>query len=398
MLSYVIGHVILEAKLEPSVFQCLRRTKNRSPNGKVAQTHRHTSIPSTTTMSYGNTYNTQAYRSNTDANAGASRLWEDPAEDKTKPLMAVIVTISSGNSYDQLFQQQKQTPPEGGRVSLWSLPLNRKNMEDLRTSLDDQQNIPASLRELFDDLQQVPSSFAVFNFESVDVAWNKDLVLKLTDWPSPRPADSSTMWDPKIMGICPFKQVSKYSSNCELRFSSGILRECPSAQLVTVGQLCEGGEAHVHAMGGTIAYAPLKGVNLTAAPTLQILTVLTKANGCKPNITSDDCELATIREHKGYRVETVSAGPYYHTGGNLLLSLCHWVELSHLSTTEEDVFKAFAANQGAAYVQERDTVSQILGVSFCLLNSLGFLFTYSQIPFGSGLNPLSGFILTSLIP
>lgn len=320
-------------------------------------------------MSYGNTYNTQAYGSDTDANAGASRLWEDPAEDKTKPLMAVIVTISSGNSYDQLFQQQKQTPPEGGRVSLWSLPLNRKNMEDLRTSLDDQQNIPASLRELFDDLQQVPSSSAVFNFECCGCCSEQGFGTEID-----RSAIATTgrllhhgffvmfsdfslkallsKWDPEIMGVCPFKQVGDYSSNCELRFSSGILKECPSAQLVTVGQLCEGGEAHVHAMGGTIAYAPLKGVNLAAAPyTLQILTVLTKADGCKPNITSDDCELATIREHKGYAGHSLLS---YHTGGNLLLSSCHWVELSHLSTTEEDVFKAFAANQGAAYAQERD--------------------------------------------
>ena len=48
--------------------------------------------------------------------------------------------------------------------------------------------------------------------------------------------------------------VGETSSPFELRFKSGVLKECPSAQLQSVGDLAEEGKCHVATMSGTIVY------------------------------------------------------------------------------------------------------------------------------------------------
>lgn len=42
-------------------------------------------------------------------------------------------------------------------------------------------------------------------------------------------------WDNSILGPNPFKKVGETSETVELRFKAGDLKECPSAQLQTVG-------------------------------------------------------------------------------------------------------------------------------------------------------------------
>jgi len=247
--------------------------------------------------------------------------------------------------------------------------LNANNMNNLREAVDNREAIPESFKELFEEVDQVDAESTVFNFECCSPCTKEGFGGDLNAGVIAAVArllhhgffvmfsDFSLMallkaWDDDLLGKRPFQQVGSYGSSCELRFSPNVLKECASAQLVTVGQLCESGEAYVHAMSGTIAYAPLKGLDLSNEPyTMELLTVITKADQCQPTITEPNCTEAQIGDHKGYAGHSMLS--YKNGGGHLLLSSCHWVELSSLSTSEENVFQAFAANQGNNYRDAR---------------------------------------------
>lgn len=62
-------------------------------------------------------------------------------------------------------------------------------------------------------------------------------------------------WDEKLLGVNPFVQTSQTSSPVVLRFKAGELKECPSAQLQTVGEMADGGKCNVGVAGGTIVYS-----------------------------------------------------------------------------------------------------------------------------------------------
>ena len=81
-------------------------------------------------------------------------------------------------------------------------------------------------------------------------------------------------WDESILGPNPFKKVGETSSTAELRFKSGELKECPSAQLQTVGEMAEEGKVNVHTMGGTIMYGVNKKNLKHDKYKIQVLTVV----------------------------------------------------------------------------------------------------------------------------
>lgn len=295
-----------------------------------------------------------------------TQLHIDEKEDKSLPLMAVIVTIYSGSSYDSLFRTKRQEPPEGGRVSVWDMCLSEENMNDLAQSLDNPQQISPTLLPLFEDLKKVEPSSAVFNFECCS-ACNESGFSGASSSKATVSAVGRLLhhgyfvmasdfslkaliatWDSEILGECPVRNVGSYSSNCELRFVPAVLKECASAQLVAVGRLCENGEAHVHAMGGTIAYSTKPGVNLSVQPySLELLTVATKLDG---RVVRGADYTSQIGDHVGAAGHVMLT---YKTGGRLLLSSCHWLELSSLSTSEDNVFKAFEMHQGVEYAAKK---------------------------------------------
>lgn len=48
-----------------------------------------------------------------------------------------------------------------------------------------------------------------------------------------------SQWESSILGPNPFQKVGETSTTVELRFKAGDLKECPSAQLQTVGEMAE---------------------------------------------------------------------------------------------------------------------------------------------------------------
>eukprot|EP01103_Thecamoeba_quadrilineata_P015996 TRINITY_DN521_c0_g1_i1.p1 TRINITY_DN521_c0_g1~~TRINITY_DN521_c0_g1_i1.p1 ORF type:complete len:357 (+),score=47.42 TRINITY_DN521_c0_g1_i1:46-1116(+) len=298
------------------------------------------------------------------------RVFGIKEDDKSKPLLAVIITLYAGSSYDALFRTKQQEAPEGGRVSVWQMEINTQNMKDLIFSLDNRTAVAPSLKELFEDIDQVEPFATVFNFECCSQCsdhngfGNREMDIDtisamgrllhfgffiMTSDFSLKALIKS--WDKNVLGECPFIQVGSYSTSCDLRFVPGILKECPSAQLASVGNLCENGEAHVHAMSGTIAFSLKKNYQELVVDqpyTLQVLTVVTQTDGIPVSNDNSESVLASIRDYKGLIGHAVLT---YKTGGNLVVSSCHWLELSHLNTSEENVFKTWEINQGVEYAQ-----------------------------------------------
>jgi len=82
-----------------------------------------------------------------------------------KPLLAVVVTLRSGGSYDQLFTTKAQIV-DGGRVAVYYVPYNtEKDLDTIRRGAKGSQSSSGhmeQLNEIFRDISQVPVSFVKF--------------------------------------------------------------------------------------------------------------------------------------------------------------------------------------------------------------------------------------------
>ena len=63
-------------------------------------------------------------------------------------------------------------------------------------------------------------------------------------------------WKDKYeLGPNPFVETGGHTGNFQVKFSSAVLKECPSAQLQIIGDMVEDGSCNVLAAGGTIVYS-----------------------------------------------------------------------------------------------------------------------------------------------
>ena len=82
-------------------------------------------------------------------------------------------------------------------------------------------------------------------------------------------------WDEKVLGPNPFKKVAnEFSETVVLRFEPATLKESPSAQLQSVGDLSEGGKCNVQCAGGTIIYTVTRGKPITTSTSCRCLQSL----------------------------------------------------------------------------------------------------------------------------
>jgi hypothetical protein len=152
-------------------------------------------------------------------------------------------------------------------------------------------------------------------------------------------------WDHALLGPLPFEEVGTVSGSVRLRFQREHLMECPSAQLQCVGELCSDNFAGVHALGGTIQFVVKHDRPASDMYQLQILTV--------------------AEAPPGYQGATVEVGKYngtaghvllkYRSGGMMLVSATHWMELTNVNANEADVAQVLLQRQGefaAAQFQE----------------------------------------------
>jgi hypothetical protein len=281
-------------------------------------------------------------------------------------LVAVIVTICSGSSYDRLFTSVPQIAGEGKRVATYetsarSLPLIAAALSGRDSQGNRTAEFHRNLRRLTCDMQSVQPDSVLFNWECCSGCSCEhfpsapevmDLVKLLIDKGHMVMFSDFTLkaliqdWREDLLGPNPFVKVGEFHSSCQLQFDASCLSACPSTQLQKLGELASDGHADLHAMSGTIAYS----VNWIKADCnaykCEALTVMTKLDGetAKP-IPGQGCE---VRGQRGFAGHVLLTFP---TGGRLLASAGHWVELSRLDVTEERMLQA-AAMYGVAFENE----------------------------------------------
>lgn len=160
-------------------------------------------------------------------------------------------------------------------------------------------------------------------------------------------------WDESLLGPNPFHIVGEFDRSLTLRFDPEALKACDdSAQLQVLGELCAIGEAQVHALNGTKAYA----VDTSVRP-VQVLTVLSQLEG-RPaqeflaDSGHDRALLSQVGPHRGLAGHCIIG---YPGGGRLLTSSCHWIELTKLDADEASILAVAQERFGADYASNLRT-------------------------------------------
>jgi hypothetical protein len=227
---------------------------------------------------------------------------------------------------------------------------------------------------LVEDIHSVPADSVVFNWECCSGCGNKR-------FPCDEPhAGSCTMkfmgfalqsgwtvmcsdfslkslifeWSEEHLGPNPFVTVGSCNHQFCLEFvPSELQHEDVPQQLQVVGELCaDQGKAIVSAMGDTIVYIVDPKRTQTHLYEVKILTVVTDiASGSKPTKGKDDLK-CTIGE--GDALRSGWAGHValtYPSGGQLVTSMGHWIELSKIDTSLESVMRVAEKNFGTEEAQ-----------------------------------------------
>lgn len=285
-------------------------------------------------------------------------------------ISAVVLTVNGGSdSYDKLFTEVKQKGPEGKAVAVYE--ANYEALGAIAAALQGDQSQGGIYAELAQDVGSLadPASF-VANLECcgccsesgfgarpeaksglwqlVEACLSRGSFVMASDFSLKAIIKE---WKQEHLGPLPFVQLpGGCNTSFDLGFDSADLITAPSAQLNVVGQLCADGKAASRAMGGTIVYAIDKvGAEAAGAAgvTLQVLTVVEKVDGMNtstdPRFKHHLCTAGGSCGVAGHVLLT------YPSGGRLLTSMGHWIELTKLhGCTEESVLQA-AERRGAAY-------------------------------------------------
>eukprot|EP00931_Biecheleriopsis_adriatica_P013698 TRINITY_DN11516_c0_g2_i1.p1 TRINITY_DN11516_c0_g2~~TRINITY_DN11516_c0_g2_i1.p1 ORF type:complete len:427 (-),score=76.77 TRINITY_DN11516_c0_g2_i1:116-1396(-) len=309
-------------------------------------------------------------------------------ENKEDKLVAVVVTIFEGASYDENFRQmQPQTVP-GERVSTYSVGCcDVGRLLDLLAGTQEVPQAPSAWHDLMEDIRSVPSDSVTLNWECCAGCSDSGFPLCGASRPSRvqgggffrraaqrSVAASPTMqlmglavrrgytvmcsdfslkaliaeWSEEHLGPNPFV---KMEDECDQQFQLDFLpeelqnEEVPQ-QLQVVGELCsEQGKAIVSALGGTIVYT----VNPRRARTdlyeLKVLTVVSSWAGGRGSFPEAmKCSIGAGDAEKRGAAGHVTLT--YASGGQLLTSMGHWIELTRIDTSLESVIQVAARNFG----------------------------------------------------
>jgi len=126
-------------------------------------------------------------------------------------------------------------------------------------------------------------------------------------------------WDAHLLGSNPFVKLGECSNKMELGFIPNDLKESSSVQLQLVGQLCEKGSLTIHALSGTVVFGLKEEKKVYPEFDIKLLTIVTRAEG---QGKLDNCEIASKRGSIGHVMLT------FKSGGTMLLSAGHWIEMS----------------------------------------------------------------------
>jgi len=301
--------------------------------------------------------------------ASKSELSIIPQPNSEKEVASVIVTICGDSSYDNIFRSIPQEAPDG-RIAVYDLsPHAIEKLLNLMKSEKQDLDKEDLFAKLLADIRNVDPDSVLFNWECCSMWSNRsynfypDCTIEFMGYLLKRGhmvmcsdfAVKSLInnWKEEHLGPKIFKKLGECTSAIELRFNSTDLKNCPSAQLNVVGDLCPDGKACIHALSGTVVVGLDKVKADTKEFKVDILTVATNAGGFKTP-TDDTC----LWEISGQKGTVGHALVKYPNGGLLLISAGHWIELSNLNVNFSEL-KKVADSYGSKYNSQMDEISQM---------------------------------------
>jgi len=359
---------------------------------------------------------------------GPSKLFADGQKAADK-LVAVLVTIASGQTYDEMFRQNRPTTVPGEHVSTYLLDC--KEVAEFHRYLNSEATptVGTIWQSLIQDIRQVQPDSVTLNWECCSDCNGETFPTQRTrnrigSWCTMNSGCANpTMtiiglalqrgftvmcsdfslkaliaeWSEEHLGPNPFVKMGECDMHFRLEFiPSELKNEDVPQQLQVVGELCaEQGSASVQAMGGTIVYTINPHRQKTEVYTLKVLTVANSidglencsetnfgeddvlSNGLAPkdaftvppssNMVDEMAETADARDGCAYpeammckigegdSAKIGMAGHVtltYSSGGQLVTSMGHWIELTRINTSEEELFRVAAKNFGQLELQE----------------------------------------------
>lgn len=268
-------------------------------------------------------------------------------KDNAKPPCAVIVTIKSGSSYDTLYTSVPQVSPDES-VAVKVFHFNYASIPDILRCIQGQPcqsanaTVAEVIHEMLDCRSQVDADSFVVNFECCSgcscTGFEESAsgpVCSLLDWMIKEKhvamfADFSLKsliadWSADILGPNPFVQRGETSRTLSIKFSPEKLLESPNTQLQNLGRMCNTGSAFINVLPSTIVFTVDPKKSKSAAYELEILTVVDSTGG-------SDVQLNKL----GSTGTVGHAILRYPSGGCILVSSGHWMELNHLDGVDED--------------------------------------------------------------
>jgi len=288
----------------------------------------------------------------------------ESVERSSDEIVAVIVTISSSQSYDALFRAIPQLSPEG-IVAVYAMdqkfiPKFLSHWSGEQSPAPEEGELGDTLKELLAHLEEAEAGSIVFNWECCGGCSEKGFTEPLSVALMAQAIERGHMvmcsdfavkallsqWDEALLGPNPFITTGETTGVFLIEFNPSHLSDCCSTQLQKVGELCEDGKALLHAMAGTITFSvDMEVAQASSAYQFSLLTVVTQLNN-QP-VSSTTHPLVEVEE--GKRGFVGHALLRYPSQGVLLLSSGHWIELSKVNTSEDSVIQAAQRMYGQAY-------------------------------------------------
>lgn len=151
-------------------------------------------------------------------------------------------------------------------------------------------------------------------------------------------------WEKDLLGPNPFVVLGEFGDSMTLRFDPQVLMECESNQLRVVGQLSYG-STELKASDNTICFSVDQDVDPQGAYEIEVLTVVTDM----PGIDVASFSPSMICQGGGFNGSAGHVLLKYPSGGRLLASAGHWMDLSKLSVTPEKFYQVASLTYGPGY-------------------------------------------------
>jgi hypothetical protein len=274
--------------------------------------------------------------------------------DNEKPACAVILTIKSGSSYDDIYTTIPQVSPDDS-VAVKVFHFSYATIPDILRCIRGQscqsanQTVAKVIQDMLECRSQVdPDSFVV-NFEccsgcscsGFEMAGDPKSVRNLLTWIIKEKhvamfADFSLKsiisdWSENVLGPNPFVNVGDTHTPLNIKFESEKLLESPNTQLQNLGRMCTQGRALISVMPQTIVFTVDKKKSKSPFYELEILTVVENNDGAE---NGGSIGHAILR---------------YPSGACILVSAGHWIELTHLDgVSEESLIQTTQMTMGVA--------------------------------------------------